>query len=134
MISGYSIDWTLTSLFYCKFRWFFIQGFTIISYLCLCFATIDQYLSTSYNQRYQLWNNIKVACYLCIIAFLCAIIHGIPSIIYYNHGISLTTNKTTCIITNNIYQKYRSYVYFTFLSGYIYLRSSWYSSYIICWF
>ncbi|CAF1104004.1 unnamed protein product [Adineta steineri] len=117
MISGYYIDWTLNSLFYCKFRWFFIQGFTIISFSCMCFATTDQYLSTSYNRRYQQWNSIKLACYLCIIAFICAIAHGIPSTIYYNHTISLTTNKTICTITNNIYQKYRTYVSFTVIAG-----------------
>ncbi|CAF4426093.1 unnamed protein product, partial [Adineta steineri] len=83
----------------------------------MCFATTDQYLSTSYNRRYQQWNSIKLACYLCIIAFICAIAHGIPSTIYYNHTISLTTNKTICTITNNIYQKYRTYVYFTVIAG-----------------
>ena len=40
------VDWTQTSLFYCKFRWFSIQTCTLTSYACLCFATVDQYLVT----------------------------------------------------------------------------------------
>ena len=35
MISGFQIDWTQSSIFYCKFRWFHVQS-------CLCLATIDQ--------------------------------------------------------------------------------------------
>ena len=45
MISGYDIDWTTTSPFYCKFRYFLLQTCTLISYTCICLATIDQYLA-----------------------------------------------------------------------------------------
>ncbi|CAF5000730.1 unnamed protein product [Rotaria sp. Silwood1] len=82
MSVGYNIDWTQSSLFYCKFRWYFIQICTLTSYACLCFATIDQYLATSTRYRWQQWSNIKLAYYLCSAAVIFSMLHGIPSFIF----------------------------------------------------
>ncbi len=117
MITGYAIDWTQTSLFYCKFRWFFFQAFTLVSYACMCFATIDQYLATSSSRRWQQWNNIKIASRLCAVSFLLAILHGIPSIVYFNHVDSTVTKARSCVITNSIYLRYRTYGFNVFLGG-----------------
>lgn len=119
MISGYNIDWTQTSLFYCKFRWFFFQSFTLTSYACMCFATIDQYIATSTYHLHlrQKWNNIKLAYCLCLIAFLLVIVHGIPSIIIFNHIPSPVANRFLCIFTNDFYQKYRTYGFNVVLGG-----------------
>ena len=119
MITGYNIDWTQTSLFYCKFRWFFFQSFTLTSYACMCFATIDQYVATSTyrQQQRQRWNNIKLAYFLCMISFVLAILHGIPSVIIFNHIQSSVTNKSLCILTDNIYQNYRTYGFNVVLGG-----------------
>ena len=119
MISGYNIDWTQTSLFYCKFRWYFFQLFTLTSFSCMCFATIDQYVATStyqQNQR-QRWNNIKLAYCLCTISFLFAIFHGIPSIIVFDQISSPVMNKSLCVITNSFYQKYRTFGFNLILGG-----------------
>ena len=48
MISGFSIDWTQMSLFYCKFRYFVFQTCTLLSFTCIC-------------PRWQQWSNIKIS-------------------------------------------------------------------------
>lgn len=119
MITGYNIDWTQTSLFYCKFRWYFFQLFTLTSFACMCFATIDQYVATStyrQNQR-QKWNNVKLAYCFCTISFVLAVVHGIPSIIVFDHIPSPVMNKSLCIITNSFYQKYRTFGFNLILAG-----------------
>jgi len=117
MTVGYNIDWTLSSLFYCKVRWYCIQICALTSYGCLCFATLDQYLATSSRHRWQQWSNIQLAHRLCAIAFIFSIIHGIPSFFYYNYGYSVVTGEPACVITNVIFQQYRTYGYFVVLSG-----------------
>lgn len=115
MIAGYNIDWTQSSLIYCKLRWFLFQSFTLTSLSCMCFATIDQYISTSTYHRWQQYNNIKLAYFLCVISFILSILHGIPSIIYFDHIDSPIPNKSICIITNNDYLQYRTYGFNVFL-------------------
>ena len=117
LMSGFNIDWTQTSIFYCKLKWFLFQTFILMSYACICFATIDQYIATSSNHRWQQWNNIKLAYCLCITSFIFAILHGIPSIIYFNHTILPETNESICTITNTVFQNYRIYGFNVFLAG-----------------
>jgi hypothetical protein len=117
VIGGYTIDWTLMSLFFCKFRWFSIQTCTLTSYACLCLATIDQYLATCTLQRWQQWSNIQLARRLSLLAFILVILHGIPCFIFYNHSVSPTTGEVTCSITNSIYLAYNTYPYLLVLSG-----------------
>ena len=61
MINGFNIDWTQISLFYCKFRIYILQLCTLISFTCMCLATIDQFFATCSNPRWQQWSNIKFA-------------------------------------------------------------------------
>ncbi|CAF1476610.1 unnamed protein product [Adineta ricciae] len=52
MISGYNIDWTQTSLFYCKFRQFFAQTTASVSFISVCLAIMDQYFATCARPRW----------------------------------------------------------------------------------
>ena len=47
MISGFRVDWTQISLFYCKIRAYCFQVISLISLACICLAAIGQYLATS---------------------------------------------------------------------------------------
>ena len=55
LIAGFAIDWTILSMAYCKFRLTFNHFCTIMSYACLCLATIDQYFATCTRPRWQQW-------------------------------------------------------------------------------
>ncbi|CAF1050216.1 unnamed protein product [Adineta steineri] len=109
MTSGFGINWSLTSLFYCKFRLYYFNVCATTSMTCICLAIIDQYLATSSRAQWRLWCNMKIARRSVLLFVLIWIIHNIPYLIYYDHVISTTTGQVTCINTNNIFQQYAIY-------------------------
>ncbi|CAF0970484.1 unnamed protein product [Adineta steineri] len=117
LISGFNIDPTQTSIFYCKFRAYFVQVCISMSLTCMCFATIDQFLATCHSQRWQQWSNIKVAHRLIIGSLIIWLLHGIQYWIYYNLVKLVTTSQNTCISTNYIFQLYNIGVYSIILNG-----------------
>lgn len=119
MISGFQIDWTESSLLYCKFRWFHVQTCLLIISTCLCLATIDQFCSTYINPRWQQYANIKIARRLSLIFTCLWLIHGIPYLIYQNHLIIPTTNRTICMITDPTFQDYFIFCNTLSLTGFL---------------
>ncbi|CAF4764099.1 unnamed protein product [Rotaria sp. Silwood1] len=117
MISGFGIDWTETSLFYCKFRNYCLQFCALTSYTCMCLATIDQLLATSLQPRWQKYISIKKAHRLCATFFIVWLLHSIPSLIWYNVSVSVRTGRIGCVITNPTFQQYFTYVYLLILAG-----------------
>jgi hypothetical protein len=117
LISGFMIDWTETSLFYCKFRNYCLQVCSLTSYTCMCLATMDQFLATSLRPRWQQFFTIKRAYFLCVLFSVIWLFHGIPSLIWYRPTISPQTGSVSCIITNAIFQQYFSYCYNAILAG-----------------
>ena len=97
-----------TSTVFCKFRFFAVQYFALVSMTCMCLATIDQFLSTT---KYRHLNNMQSA--FCHVILTCIIwfVHGIPTFIYYD------SNGNTCISTNNTFAKYFTYFYLPILLG-----------------
>ncbi|CAF1050668.1 unnamed protein product [Adineta ricciae] len=108
--AAFDIDWSLTSLFYCKVRLYFYQVCALISLTCICLASIDQYVSTCSRSQWQRWSNIKVAHRLCAIFTLIWIGQNIPAIIYYDHVVSRSTGKVSCTLTNSLYHQFTVYV------------------------
>ena len=109
LISGFNIDWTQSSVFYCKLRPFLIYVSALISGACLCLATIDQYFATCTRIRWRQWCNIKLARRLVLITSIICIIEQIPSLIFYNHTISPSTNQITCMITSPEFTRFNNY-------------------------
>jgi len=48
-INGYGIDWSSNSMIFCKLRFYFVQLWLLTSFICICLATIDQFLATYFN-------------------------------------------------------------------------------------
>jgi hypothetical protein len=111
------VDWALTSLFYCKFKWYFIHICALTSCTCICLATIDQFLATCSKPQWRIYNNIKLSRYLSILFIFIWMLYEIPSLVFYNHVITSTTGKITCSITNSVYQEYAVYGYILTLTG-----------------
>ena len=118
MISGFNIN-IVSSMFYCKFNWFCIELCVLTSFTCMCLATIDQFLATCSNPRWQQWVNIKVAHRLTTGFFILWLLHGIPYWIYFNVIISSTTHQPTCVITNGIFSLYHTYAFYIILTSVI---------------
>jgi len=55
LISSFGIDWTLTSSFYCVFRWYCLYFGVLISFTMICLSRIDQYLSTCSHREAGIW-------------------------------------------------------------------------------
>jgi hypothetical protein len=115
MISGFTIDWTLTSPFYCAFRWYYVQLGVLTYFTMMCLATIDQYLATCSRPRWQEWSKIKVAQTLSITVVILWLVHGIPYLVFFN--IIETQTSRSCTSTNSIFLKYHIYVYLITLAG-----------------
>ncbi|CAF4218941.1 unnamed protein product [Adineta steineri] len=109
MTSGFGIDWTSTSLFYCKFRLYCFYLCTSTSMTCICLAIIDQYLATSSRAEWRQWCNMRVARRLVLLFVFIWMIHNTPYLIYYDHVISMTTGKVACININTVFVQYNIY-------------------------
>ncbi|CAF1141157.1 unnamed protein product [Rotaria sp. Silwood1] len=109
MITGFNIDWTRNSLFYCKFRTYAFQVTTMISFTCICLATIDQYFATCSRIRWQRWCHIKIAYRIIIFAIFIAIIEQSPCLFLYEHIKISTTNIIICTITNEFFIQFNTY-------------------------
>jgi hypothetical protein len=119
MISGFNIDWTITSVFYCKFRIYLFQVCSLTSLTCLCLATIDQYLATCSRPHWQRLSNIKLVRYFSIITILFWLIFATVYAVYYDIMISPITNKTTCMNTNDAFDRYNSYFHGIVMQGFL---------------
>ncbi|CAF1584877.1 unnamed protein product [Adineta ricciae] len=106
LINAVGVDWTETSLFYCKFRNYLFQACAIISPMCLCLATVDQFLSTSTCPQWQRWSRPKIACGLSVMMIVIWCIYGIPYLLHYNLVLKSTGDKFSCVITDTIFNKY----------------------------
>jgi hypothetical protein len=117
MISGFNLNWTETSLPYCKFRYYCLQVCALTSHTCMCLATIDQFFATSLRPRWQQFFNIKRAHSLCVLFFSIWLLHGIPTLILYSPTVSSRTGSVSCAITNTIFHQYNNYCYTLILAG-----------------
>lgn len=104
----FSIDWQDSSFAYCKARGYLFQICSLVSFTCICFATIDQFLATCSNPRWQRLCNVRLASYIFIISFLIWILHGIPTLMYQTLVIS-ATGSMRCDFSDAIFQKYNNY-------------------------
>lgn len=109
LISDFNIDWTKTSLVYCRFRPFILYLGSLLSAYTLCLATIDQYFATCTRVRLQQWCNMKIARRLLLICLTLIILEQIPSPFFYEHVTSSTTNQTSCIVTNQLFTRFDTY-------------------------
>ncbi|CAF1023593.1 unnamed protein product [Adineta steineri] len=113
------VDLTAISLFFCKFRIYISQLCSGLSLTCLCLATIDQYLATCSRVHWQQLCKIKLAYRLVLISTLIWILHGIPYLIYFNDVLSSSTNQTSCVSVNSIFNNYRNNFFIVVLIGYL---------------
>lgn len=110
MIKGFQIDFTERSSFYCKLRTFAFQVTTMISFTCICLATMDQYFATCSRVQWQRWSHIKIAHRLVIFAALIVILEQSPFLFFYGHVRVATKNRVICIAVSESFIKFNTYV------------------------
>jgi hypothetical protein len=119
LIAGYGIDLTQTSLVLCKLRQFVTITGPLIALSCLCFATIDQFLSLTIQWRHL--SHRRIATRLVTFTFIFWCLYGIPFIIFYNNIFSSNTGTWTCGITNPDLVTYFNRFHISFLIGFLQL-------------
>lgn len=117
MTNGFNIDWTKTSVFCCKLKWYCLYVCALISFTCMCFATIDRFLATCPSRRWQKWSHIKVAHFVTIISICIWLIYGIPYLIYVDIVNLSPTGIVGCIAINQIFYQYHYYSSIGLLGG-----------------
>ncbi|CAF3855746.1 unnamed protein product [Adineta steineri] len=103
-ILGSGFDLTRTSVAWCRARSFFLSTISVISFTCLCLATIDQFLATSQSAHLRRYSKIELAHRIVLFAIVVWYLQGIPWILFQN----ISPISNTCIRTNNVYAIYVS--------------------------
>jgi hypothetical protein len=111
-INGFNNDLTQRSVAWCKLRQVFATSFTFLSLTITCFATIDQYLSTSYNPYIKQLSTLKLAQRLTAIAIIICTLHGIPFLVLMK-----IESTQGCASYNTELVNYVTYFYFLILTG-----------------
>lgn len=117
LISGFAIDWTLISPFYCKFRWYCLQLCVLTSFTCVCLAVLDQYFSTHARPQCRQLSNVKLAHRLMALFLVLWLSHGIFYGVFFNLLVSPTTGKVSCGSENLTFRQYHVYGYLIILAG-----------------
>jgi hypothetical protein len=109
---GFGYNPEQSSLVWCKIRETIVPAFSLMSFSSICFAAIDQYLSTHYNPWLRQLSTLKLAHRLVYTAMIIWTLHGIPFLIFFE-----IRPTSGCSIYNVGFLRYYSYVHFCVLSG-----------------
>ena len=111
-INGFAYDLTQTSLLWCKLRQVIAQAFTLISLSIVCFASIDQFLSTSHRPYLRQISTVVLAQVLLSSTTILWILHGIPIGLFFE-----IQSTSGCNIYNSHAIAYVTYVYYLILTS-----------------
>ena len=102
------------SLVWCKLRQALVTFFSFTSFFSVCYAAIDQYLSTHYYPQVRRRSTLKLAHCLIIWTLLLLIIYSIPFLVFFEINPS-----SGCVSQNPAFLKFYSYVHFCFFNALI---------------
>ncbi|CAF1469614.1 unnamed protein product [Rotaria magnacalcarata] len=104
--------------FPCKLRMAFPQIFGMMTHFIMCYAAIDQRLSTSMPDRHH-GINIRIMRHLIMIAIFISVSHSIPFFLFYNVQLLAGTNRTVCRFTDNdgVFSIYAVYINLPVIHG-----------------
>jgi hypothetical protein len=113
-MNGFANDLTQTSIAWCKLRNFFVSSFTFLSLTIVCFAAIDQYLSTNHQVWLKQLSTLKLAHRLIYSSIIVWIAYGSVFLIFFD-----LRPTAGCAIYNIDFSRYYSFFHFIALSGLI---------------
>ena len=100
------------SLVWCKLKAILVQGCRLMLASIVCFAAIDQYLSTNPLPYLRQWSSLKMAHHQIYVASFLCFLHTISFAIFYQIDPILG-----CVIANMNLSTYYSYFFYPFLNG-----------------
>jgi len=111
-INSFDSDLTKTSLVWCKFRQVFSQIVALMTLSIICFASFDQFLSTSHYPYLRQSSTVRLARITVSSAALLSFIQAIPFVIYFEIRPLLG-----CSVYDAGIVIYTTYGYYFLLSG-----------------
>ncbi|UJR22362.1 hypothetical protein I4U23_025424 [Adineta vaga] len=110
LLTGFNIDPTKTSTFFCKFRAYIVQMITLLSRAYIVLACIDRWAMTSTVVRQRAMSNMKIPkVVIPSIAIVCAL--SFIHVLFYQDIV-----RDRCVISSDTYTKFYN-IYNTILSG-----------------
>ncbi|CAF1043517.1 unnamed protein product [Adineta steineri] len=109
---GYGYDLTKLSLAWCKIRQALVSSLSLMSLSSICFAAIDQYLSTHYSPWLRQLSTLKLAHRLVYSTIVILALLSIPFLIFFE-----IQSSAGCTVYNSGFSIYYSFVHFCILSG-----------------
>jgi hypothetical protein len=116
IFDGFQYSVTKNNVFIlCKFRYYILHTFDLISLICICLATFDRYLITSRKVRLRNLSPKKKQTkqIIVLIIILCGF-HSIPIVFYFN-----VSNEGHCIIISEKYLYYYLWIFQIILHSFI---------------
>lgn len=112
LTSIYGDDRTGVSPIWCKFRYTWAQALVLITYNMICFAAIDQYVSTNYRYNLRDMCTLKLCRCLTLTCVCIWIIHSTAFGMAFNIQPAIG-----CIVTNPIARQYSTIFLYPVLLG-----------------
>jgi hypothetical protein len=113
-IMVFQYDPMQSSLAWCKIRSMIAQACTLISMTTVCFAVIDQYLSTHPNPCLRNKSTLQLAQILMCINISIWLLHGIPFLLTFEIRLPIG-----CASFNLEFLRYYNYFHFPILIGFL---------------
>jgi len=111
---AFNYDTTRASLVWCKLRPMINYTLALISFSAICFAAIDQYLSTNYQVWLKQLSTLKLAHRLIYSSIIVWIVYGSVFLVFFD-----LRPTAGCAIYNIYFSRYYSFFHFIALSGLI---------------
>ncbi|CAF2515073.1 unnamed protein product [Rotaria sp. Silwood2] len=108
----YGSDLSQFSTPWCKFRTMMGQAYLLISLSTICFAAIDQFLSTSHLIFLRQMSTLKLARHLVIVSICFSLVHSIGFGVFYN-----AKPFVDCLLSHPALVRYYSYFFYPMLCG-----------------
>ena len=78
MTSGFLIDWTTINMDWCRGRLYFAHVLVLLSVLYMCYASINQFFSTSHKEKLRRLSNLSRARWATLIILIFCFLHYLP--------------------------------------------------------
>lgn len=78
MSTGFFIDWTTINMDWCRGRLYFAYIFVLLSILYMCYASINQFFSTSQKEKLRRLSNLTSARCATLIILIFCFLHQLP--------------------------------------------------------
>jgi hypothetical protein len=116
IFDGFKYSVTKQSVFiFCKFRYYLLHTFDLISLTCICMATFDRYLISSRKVRLRKLSPTRKRTKQIILLIICLFLfHSIPIGLFFN-----VSNNGECIIFSKRYLYYYLWIFQIFLHSLI---------------